>query len=114
MRPPLHMLPKAACRPVGSATPHSGDPSDSTAGTPGLSRCLMSSRLRHTVGLALVLSNVVVNQGDNVGPDGSPEDCGQTDGGSSWGVLVAVHPDQGPRRCKRHLGFFSCRSESPC
>ena len=106
MRPPLHMLPKAACpdlrakyrvrsgeqisesRPVGSATPHSGDPSNSTAGTPGLGRCLriknktteapnsanktylMSSRLRHTVGLALVLSNVVVHQGDNVRPEG--------------------------------------------
>ena len=42
----------------------------------------------------------------NPAPDGSPEDRGQTDGGSSWGVLVAVHPDQGPRRCKRHLGFF--------
>ena len=31
---------------------------------------LMSSRLRHTVGLALVLSNVVVHQRDNVGPEG--------------------------------------------
>ena len=30
---------------------------------------LMSSRLRHTVGLALVLSNVVVHQGDDVGPE---------------------------------------------
>ena len=27
-------------KPVGSATPHSRDPSNSTAGTPGLSRCL--------------------------------------------------------------------------
>ena len=31
---------------------------------------LMSSRLRHAVGLALVLGNVVVHQGDNVGPEG--------------------------------------------
>ena len=31
---------------------------------------LMSSRLRHAVGLALVLSNVVVHQGDDVGPEG--------------------------------------------
>merc|ERR1719192_543804 len=75
---PAHVAEGSLSRPVGSATPHSGDPSNSTAGTPGLSRCLMSSRLRHTVGLALVLSNVVVHQGDNVGPDGSPKDRRQT------------------------------------
>merc|ERR1712088_836427 len=71
---PAHVAEGSLSRPGGSDTPHSGDPSNSTSGTPGLCRCLMSSRLRHAVGLALVLSNVVVHQGDDVGPDGSPED----------------------------------------
>merc|ERR1719242_2678171 len=73
-----HVSEGSLARPVGTTTPDPWDPSNSTASSPGLSRGLVSSRLRHAVGLTLVLGNVVVHQGDNVRPDRSPEDSWQT------------------------------------
>ena len=124
---------------MGTATPDPGDPSNSTASSPRLGRGLkirlnysatkeeysaatnlVTSRLRDTVGLTLVLGNVVVHQRDNVRPaniqndtkfatrsppDRSSEDSWETDGGASGSILVAVNADQRPRRCQRHLGF---------
>merc|ERR1719278_1270766 len=106
-----HVSKGSLARPVGTATPDPWDPSNSTTSSPRLGRGLVTSRLRHAVGLTLVLGNVVVHQRDDVRPDRSSEDSWETDGGPGGSILVAVDANQRPRRCQRHLGF-SCRSES--
>merc|ERR1719189_248596 len=51
-----HVSESSLARPVGAATPDPGNPGNSTASSPRLSRGLVTSGLRHTVGLTLVLA----------------------------------------------------------
>ena len=61
-------------RAMGSSTPHTGNPGNSTACTPGLSRGLMTSHFVHSIRLSLVLGHISVDKADHIRPNGSLED----------------------------------------
>merc|ERR1719186_1814538 len=77
-----HVAESSLAGPVGTTTPDPGNPSNSSASSPGLSTGLVSSINIHTVWLPLVLSNLIVDLGHNVGPDGGPEHGWQANGGA--------------------------------
>ena len=97
IRPPRHMLPKAAwthdqhlprrdglgetnlSRSVGSSSSNSGNSSNSSTGSPGLGGSLMSSVLSDGVRLSLVLGHGLVDRGNDIVSDGSGEDGGCTE-----------------------------------
>jgi len=51
----------------------------------------------NAVGLSVVLGNLVVDEGHNVGPDGSLEDGWKADRVASHFLLLVIDGDQGAR-----------------
>ena len=62
----------------------------------------MASVNIHTVRLTFVLSNLVVDSADNVGPHRRLEDDRQAHCGTSRLIFVIIDGDQRAGRCKRH------------
>ena len=97
--------------PVGTTSPHSGDPGHSSASAPGLGTGLVPGVHIDTVRLALVLGDLVVDGGHDVGPHRGAEHGGETDGGAGADVLVIVDGDQRTGRCQRHLSEITYRNQ---
>ena len=80
--------------PVGTASPHSRDPSHGPSSSPGLGTGLVTSVHVDTVGLTLVLGDLVVDGGHDVGPHGGAEHGRETDGGAGADVLLIEDSNQ--------------------
>ena len=89
--------------PVGAAAPHARNPGHGAAGAPGLGTGLVTRVHIHAVRLALVLGDLVVDGGHDVGPHRGAEDGGQADRRAGAGVLVIIDSDQRAGRRQRHL-----------
>jgi len=70
-----HVAVSGLARTVGPAASDARNSSDGTARAPGSGRCLMTGFAAHTIWLASVLHHFIVYEADDVGPDGSFEDC---------------------------------------
>jgi len=62
---------------VGSSSSNTGDTGDGATGTPRLSAGLVTGLLAHSVSLALVLGDALVDLLDNIEPDGGGQDRGE-------------------------------------
>jgi len=83
---------------VGSTTTDTGDTSNGTSSTPGLSRSLVTCWFADAVRLPGVLCDVVVDEGDDVGSHRGLEHRGKADGGTGRLILFSVNADQRPSR----------------
>lgn len=54
---------------------------------------------RNSIRLSLVLSDLSMNEVDDISPDGSSEDCWKPHGYFGWLVLLVVDTDQRPMHC---------------
>jgi len=93
-----HVAEGTLAGPVGTASTDTGNTGHSATGTPGLGTGLVTSITVYSISLAMILSNFMVDEADNVGPDGGLEDCGEADGGVGGLVLLRVNGDQGTCR----------------
>lgn len=80
-------------RAMGSTTPDTRDPSNSTASTPRLCRGLMASFLADSIGLALVFGHICVHKVHHIRADGCFEHCRQGGLASGFSIFI-VHCDQ--------------------
>jgi len=82
---------------VSTTSSDTGDTSNGTSSTPGLGASLVTGITVNAVGLSVVLGNLVVDEGHNVGPDGSLEDGWKADRVASHFLLLVIDGDQGAR-----------------
>ena len=88
---------------MGTTSPDTGDTSHGSSSSPGLGTGLVSGVHIDAVGLAPILSDLIVDGGHDVGPHGGAEHGRQTHGGSGAGILVIIDTDQRTSRCERHF-----------
>jgi len=86
---------------VGTSSANSGNTSDGTTGSPRLSRCLVSSVLRHSIRLSSVLVQVLEHVLNHVGSDGSSEYC--REGDVTGGLVACVYSYE---RSSGHCGMW--------
>jgi len=82
---------------MSTTSTDTGDTSDGTSSTPGLGTSLVTGISVDTVGLSVVLGDFVVDEGDDVRPDGSLEDGWEADRVASRFLLLVIDGDQGAR-----------------
>jgi len=80
---------------VSTTSADTGDTSHGTSSTPGLGAGLVTGITVDTVGLSVVLGNLVMDEGHDVGSDGSLEDGWKADRVASHFLLLVIDGDQG-------------------
>ena len=89
--------------PVGTTSPHSGDPRHGSSSSPGLSTGLVTSIHVDAVRLAPVLSDLIVDGGHDVRPHGGTEHGREADRGAGADILLVIDGDLRAGRCERHF-----------
>ena len=84
---------------MSSTSRDTGDTSNSPTGSPRLGGGLLSSGLAHGIGLTLVLGDIGVHEGDNVGTDGGEEDLRE---GGLFGGLSGLTGENRNLRASSH------------
>jgi len=64
---------------VGTTSSNTGNTGNSTTSTPGFSTGLMAGSLADRIRLSTILGNLIVDEVDNIRPDGGLEDGGEAD-----------------------------------
>jgi len=90
-----HVTESTLARSVGTTSTDTGNTSDGTSSTPGLGASLMTGITVDTVGLSVVLGDLVVDEGHDVGPDWSLENGWKADRVASNFLLFVIDGDQG-------------------
>ncbi|GER28672.1 concanavalin A-like lectin protein kinase family protein [Striga asiatica] len=98
---------------VGAAAGDAGDTGDSAAGSPGLGGGLVTGASGDCVGLAGVVGDLAVDEGHDVGADGSLHHVGEGHGVDAGGASIGGHVvlqrldgDEGTGGGGGHFGIF--------
>jgi len=83
---------------VGTTSTDTWDTCDGTSSTPGFSTGLVTCFLADRKRLSAVLGDLMVDEADDVRPDGCLEDRGKTDGRLGVVALFVVDGNQGTSR----------------
>lgn len=81
----------------GTRATDSGNTSDGSTGSPGLSGVLHTSLVEDSMSLSSVLVHVGVNERNDIVSDGGGEDGGHGDGAGNFGAILGVNADNGSR-----------------
>ena len=85
-----HVTESGLSRSVGTRSTNSGDSGNGSTGSPRLCCGLMTSDGLDSLSLSSVLSDVVVNEMNDIVSDRSSEDCGEGYGGDDLGRVVVI------------------------
>jgi len=92
-----HVAESSLAGTVSATSTDTGDTGDGTSSSPGLGTGLVTGIPVDAVGLPVVLGDLVMDEGHDVGPDGGLENGRKADRAASYFTLVVVDGDQGTR-----------------